>query len=169
MNIGGQQNIQPIELKLVSWPDERLTKKCKEVEIFNEEAFKNLLSAAKQALDVFKGVGLAANQIGFDERFFFANIEFEDDGRYFDGTNMFINPVILTQSNFRFETKREGCLSVPGYWPKIKRYKMVKLTWQNETGESFTKDFSGLDARIVQHEIDHISGKCIASNLIGEK
>ena len=66
------------------------------------------------------------------------------------------NPEIIKKQD-SFETK-EACLSLQGYPKKTKRYKSIKVRWQNENFEWRIKTFSGFEAQIIQHEIDHCDG-----------
>ena len=92
-------------------------------------------------------VGMAANMIGINKRI----IAFEDDGSYM----VMFNPVIVKQSG-AYETD-EGCLSLTGT-RKTKRYKTIKVQWQNEKFQTRLKTFTGWTAEIIQHEIDHCEG-----------
>lgn len=94
-----------------------------------------------------KCVGMAANMIGVQKRI----IVFDDNGTY---TEMF-NPVILRKQE-PFETE-EGCLSLAGIH-KTKRYKTIKVQWQNRKFQTRIKNFNGWTAQIIQHEIDHCDG-----------
>ena len=101
------------------------------------------LSANKDAC-----VGMAANMIGVRKRI----IVFDNEGVYM---TMF-NPEILKMSD-PFET-REGCLSLLGDPRPCKRYKTIKVQWQNEKFQTRIKTFTGWTAQIIQHEIDHCNG-----------
>ena len=92
-------------------------------------------------------VGMAANMIGVSKRI----IVFDNDG-----TDMVMfNPEIIKQSN-PYETE-EGCLSLPGT-RKTKRWKSIKVQYQNEKFQTRFKTFTGWTAQIIQHEIDHCNG-----------
>ena len=95
-----------------------------------------------------KCVGMAANMIGVNKRI----IIFEDDKKYF----VMFNPEIIKKRDV-FETE-ESCLSLLGYPKKTKRYKEIKVRWQNEKFEWRIKTFNGFVAQIIQHEIDHCDG-----------
>lgn len=95
-------------------------------------------------------VGMAANMIGVQKRI----IVFEDNGKY---TEMF-NPEIISGKE-QFEAE-EGCLSLAGT-RKTKRYKTIKVKWQNRDFQYRIKNFTGWTAQIIQHEIDHCNGVLI--------
>ncbi len=110
------------------------------------------LDTARDLLDTLKAhrdgcVGMAANMIGVAKRI----IVFDNDGAYM---TMF-NPEIVKFSE-AYEAE-EGCLSLSGT-RKTKRYKTIKLRYQNEAMQTRLKTFVGWTAQIIQHEIDHCNG-----------
>ena len=92
-------------------------------------------------------VGMASNMIGVNKRI----IAFDNDGEYM----VMFNPEILRKSG-PYETE-EGCLSLTGVRP-VKRWKTIKVQWQNEKFQQRIKNFTGWTAEIIQHEIDHCEG-----------
>ena len=92
-------------------------------------------------------VGMAANMIGVNKRI----IVFGNDGDYV----LMFNPVIVKKSS-PYEVV-EGCLSLTGT-RSVKRYKSIKVQWQNEDFQTRLKTFTGWTAEIIQHEIDHCEG-----------
>ncbi len=97
------------------------------------------------------GIGMAAPQVGISRRFFVSNIA---------GMKVAINPVIVTHSQTR-TSKREGCITRPGFEVYVPRWDTVLLRFVNLSGIVSVKSLSGLEARIAQHEIDHLDGQCI--------
>jgi peptide deformylase len=95
-------------------------------------------------------VGMAANMIGVAKR----AIIFDDNG---SATVMF-NPEIVKCSG-AYETE-EGCLSLTGT-RKAKRFRSIKVQFQNERFETRLKTYTGFTAQIIQHEIDHCNGVLI--------
>lgn len=95
-------------------------------------------------------VGMAANMIGVNKRI----IAFENDGSYM----LMFNPIIVKQSG-AYEAE-EGCLSLSGT-RRTRRYKTIKVQWQNEAFQTRLKTFTGWTAEIIQHEIDHCEGVII--------
>ena len=93
-------------------------------------------------------VGMAANMIGVCKRI----IVFDNEGSYM---TMF-NPVILKAAE-PYDTE-EGCLSLLGGPRPCKRYRTIKVQWQNEQFQTRIKTFTGWPAQIIQHEIDHCEG-----------
>lgn len=92
-------------------------------------------------------VGMAANMIGVNKRI----IAFDNDGEYI----VMFNPEILRKTG-PYDTE-EGCLSLTGVRP-VKRWKTIKVKWQNEKFQLRIKNFTGWTAEIIQHEIDHCEG-----------
>ena len=92
-------------------------------------------------------VGMAANMIGVAKRI----IVFDNEGKYM---TMF-NPEIIRYGE-PYEAE-EGCLSLPGT-RKTKRYRTIKVQYQNERFQTRLQTFSGWTAQIIQHEIDHCNG-----------
>lgn len=93
-------------------------------------------------------VGMAANMIGVTKRI----IAFDNGGSYM----IMLNPVILKSSE-EYETE-EGCLSLLGGPRKTKRFRKIKVQYQNEQLQTRIKTFTGWTAQIIQHEIDHCEG-----------
>ena len=92
-------------------------------------------------------VGMAANMIGVNKRI----IAFDNEGIYM----VMFNPEIIKKSGPY--AAEEGCLSLTGVRP-AKRWKSIKVRWQNEKFQERLKTFTGWTAQIIQHEIDHCEG-----------
>jgi peptide deformylase len=98
------------------------------------------------------GLGLAAPQVGLDMRMCIARF----NGRL---TPM-VNPEITWKSKTT-ETAEEGCLSLPGIWMPVSRSTSIVVRYQTARGESKELRLSDMDARVVQHETDHLDGVLI--------
>lgn len=121
----------------------------------SEPATKVDLQAAQDLLDTLIShkdgcVGMAANMIGVKKRI----IIFDNDGTYM---TMF-NPEIIKFSDP--SEAEEGCLSLEGT-RKTKRYRSIKVQYQNEAFQTRLKTFTDFSAQIIQHEIDHCNGVLI--------
>ena len=92
-------------------------------------------------------VGMAANMIGYRKRIIIVSMGFMDV--------VMVNPVILQRSQ-PYETE-EGCLSLDGV-RKTKRFRKIKVQYQDESFQKHTQDYEGEIAQIIQHEIDHCNG-----------
>ena len=113
------------------------------------------LATAQDLLDTLTAhkdgcVGMAANMIGVSKRI----IAFDNEGKYM----VMFNPEIVKRSE-PYEAE-EGCLSLPGT-RKAKRYRSIKVQYQNEQFQTRFKTFTGWTAQIIQHEIDHCNGVLI--------
>lgn len=96
------------------------------------------------------GIGLAAPQIGINKRLFVMGNE----------AKLFacINPEIIEGHGEIMD--KEGCLSFPELWLNVKRFETIKVRYQNAMGRLIETEFSGLIARVFQHERDHLDGIC---------
>jgi len=111
------------------------------------QAFLDML--VETMLSLGNAAGLAAPQVGRNERFVAVNLK--------RGVEVMINPVIEKRSDSTV-VEEEGCFSVPGVWGNVERAKRITATWLNRHGRRETLDCKGLDAIAIQHEIDHLDG-----------
>ncbi len=100
------------------------------------------------------GIGLAATQVGLLNRVLVYRVE--PDGPL----NALVNPEIEWTGD-ETEWGDEGCLSLPGVLVEVERPVHVRVRAQDEHGEGLTVEASGLEARVIQHEIDHLDGVLI--------
>jgi peptide deformylase len=107
----------------------------------------------------FKGLGLSANQIGTMERVFAMYINFEKR----EAIACF-NPKI-TYYGEQEVFMDEGCLSYPGLWLKVKRPYNIFVNYENVEGELIEEPMKDMEARIFQHEMDHMEGKDFTSHV----
>lgn len=97
-----------------------------------------------------KGIGLAANQVGYSFSLFVMDV----DG---SGAKVFINPEIISEEDE--QEISEGCLSIPGAFMQNNRYENVRVGYYNRNWEYTEDTFNGREAHCIQHEVDHLSGK----------
>lgn len=145
-----------MEYTLSLWDKPNLKTKTRQVEEFGEtiHAVSELCILAMQELD---GVGLAANQIGFDHSLF---VYKNDDNT----VQTLVNPRIV--SLYLPKQKiLEACLSIPEYSFEVPRYTKVTVEAQDLHGNPLTIESEGLKAQIFQHEIDHLNGVRIIDRL----
>jgi len=95
------------------------------------------------------GVGIAAPQVGSPIRVFVAV-----DGKT---PHVVVNPV-MTGKSWRMEDGEEGCLSVPGKYGIVRRYRTFKIKCLDRNGEKVAHEPTGFFARVLQHELDHLDG-----------
>ncbi len=115
-----------------------------------DKKLKFLINDMKKTLYEANGVGLAAPQIAVSKRIFVA-----DDGE--SGFEVYINPQWKPDGE-EMVTESEGCLSVPSYFGEVERYAKVVVQYQDIHGKKKIKKASGLLARCIQHETDHLNG-----------
>ena len=105
-----------------------------------------------------KGIGLAAPQAGVPLRLFIISL----DGSK-ENVKIYVNATVTADGELG--SVEEGCLSVPGIYAKIRRYKECKVTATDLDGNEFTERVEGLHARALQHEYDHIEGMTIVNRM----
>ncbi len=120
------------------------------------------------------GVGLAAPQVNKDIRLFvidteqiFENMDEEEKEEYDDGPGtkgIFINARVVKLGGDEW-SYNEGCLSIPKIREDIYRQETVTLTYQDASFETHTKTFTGITARVILHEYDHIEGKLFIDHI----
>jgi peptide deformylase len=113
-----------------------------------------------------RGVGLAAPQVGLSMRLFIVDASvFEDDEPELkDFKKVFINACVLEETGDEWPFN-EGCLSIPDIREDVYRKRTVKLSYYDENWKHHQEAFSGMAARIIQHEYDHIEGKLFTDKL----
>lgn len=132
-----------------------LREKSQKIDNFQEKEFKTIIKNLRGTLKKTKnGIGLAAQQIGANQRIFVIDAELAKKLKIPD---VFINPII-TKKSFRKEKLEEGCLSVPEIYGFVKRYRQVTVEARDENNNKFILTTKGLLSQIIQHEIDHLNG-----------
>ena len=148
-----------MEILLV--PNEFLRQKAKRlINITNED-----IKIANQMMDTMikaPGVGLAANQVGKLKQI--VTINFEDKENDKRANYILFNPSIIEYSDEKV-IMEEGCLSLPEQYADIERPKKIVLEYIDENEKMIKKEIDGYEARILQHEIDHLSGKLFVDYL----
>ena len=129
--------------------NEILRKKSRSVKVIDRKILK-LIREMGRAMKSEKGVGLAAPQVGESLRIIVVLL----DGK---NTVPMINPDI-TDHSYETECGEEGCLSLPGKWGQVQRYKTILVKYIDEKGEKRILKLEGFNARVAQHEIDHLDG-----------
>jgi len=115
-----------------------------------------------------QGIGLAAPQIGKSIRLFVADTTPLEDEEIGNWKQVFVNPVILEESG-EFWIYEEGCLSIPGIREDVERRERLKIRYYDEKWELHEDEFDGMQARIIQHEYDHIEGILFTDHLTAFK
>jgi peptide deformylase len=131
-----------------------------------DQTLQQQLSDLEDTLALAPGcVGIAAPQIGYSVRVLITDVSETKGGRY--GRLILINPEIIDrQGQVR---GREGCLSVPDFTGNVIRAEDVIVQAQDRNGQQQVFEFSGFEARVVQHEIDHLDGLLFLDRLVSRR
>ncbi len=145
-------------MRILKYGNPVLREKAEEIKKF-DSSLKILAEEMVKVMENNNGIGLAANQIGKPIRLFVAKLN--------EKIYAVVNPKMLPVSGRVIA--EEGCLSIPEVWLDIERYERIKLVGQDVSGKSLELELEGLDARVVQHEIDHLNGVLIVDRISVEK
>lgn len=138
--------------KILRWPDKRLRTACEEITQVNDET-RAIWNDMIETMDAMPGVGLGAPQIGVMLR-----LAVVDTSEARTKRIRLANPEIIDASAImNVHEEASPCLS--GVSAKISRPRGVRVRYLDETGSIIERDFVGLDATSVQHQIDHLDGK----------
>lgn len=152
-------------LPIVAYGDPILKKVCNPIDKDYPELEK-LIEDMFETMYESSGVGLAAPQIGKDIRLFLVDaspfaedesLSDEEKAQLVDFKRVFINAEILEEAGEPWEFE-EGCLSIPDIREKVSREPEILIRYQDENFETHEETITGLAARVVQHEYDHIEG-----------
>jgi peptide deformylase len=143
---------------ILPYPHPALRKLCVPVTRF--DGLPALADLMLEVMDEANGVGLAAPQVGLPWRLFVMRIK----GRPW----VVANPTVTPKSG-RTRVENEGCLSLPGLYFPIRRPDTVMLEAVDATGRPYKTQLSGLAARCVQHETDHLNGNLFVDWLTAEQ
>ena len=152
-------------LPIIAYGDSILKRKGKDISS-DYSKLKELIENMYETMYNAYGVGLAAAQIGLSIRMFIVDTSpfAEDDKLSNDEINelkefkcTFINAKIIKEKGKEW-VFNEGCLSIPNIREDVLRKPHIKIEYQDENFETHIKEFTGLLARVIQHEYDHIEG-----------
>jgi peptide deformylase len=135
------------------WGDPVLKSTARPIDRFDDELRTQIEQMGRIMQDAL-GIGLAATQVGKLQRIVVYRVEPDSP------VNAVVNPVIEWAGS-ELETMEEGCLSLQGVLVDIERPVHVRVSAQDEHGAPITIEASGLEARVLQHEIDHLDGVLI--------
>lgn len=160
--------------KIRIWPDPALSEIAKPVEHFDDD-LKKLVGDMFDTMYEASGIGLAATQIAVAQRVLVIDLDPHKDAANnpdvaaelknwnYSEPKEFINPEILDGQGSIVWT--EGCLSIPGFTEKVKRFERVQVRAYDRNGDAFELDCNGLYAVALQHEVDHLNGKVFVEYL----
>ena len=136
-------------------PDPRLRKLCDPVTEI-DDSIRVLANDMLETMYDAPGLGLAAPQIGVNLRMLVMDCADKDEGEA-PAPTCVINPEIVLTSD-DINVREEGCLSLPGMFSDVERPADLRVRYVDQNGTEHERDFSGLWATCMQHEIDHLNG-----------
>jgi peptide deformylase len=148
-------------MKILHYPHPVLRAKATPVTTISKE----ILIQAGEMLELMyahNGLGLAAPQVGISNQIIVMNVMGKAEEKEFE--RIVINPVILEAKGAQIND-REGCLSFPELFSNVRRFKSVKVQGYDLKGEKIEAQVTGLNARLWQHEIDHLHGHLFIDKL----
>lgn len=143
-----------------------LRKVAEEIDYETYPNLQELITNMFETLKRSEGVGLAAPQVGLSIRMFIVDLDVisDDEPQYKGYLHTFINPEILEEGD-EMSSMSEGCLSIPGINENVKRPTKIRVAYTDENGEDQNRWLEGFEARVFQHEYDHLDGKMFIDHL----
>ena len=161
-------------LPVIAYGDPVLRSECQEIEEGTDMT--SVLKDMRDTMHQASGVGLAAPQVGKSIRLFIVDAspfaeeepENEEEAQNFEilknFKKVFINPIIEEERGKKWAFS-EGCLSIPGIREEVMRENIVKISYFDEKWDFHEEEYTGVAARIIQHEYDHIEGILFTDHL----
>jgi len=146
--------VEGTDLRILKYPHPKLRAPDEEVSVFDDE-LKRIVKEMFLVMYASKGVGLAAPQVGINKRIMVFNPE-GDKKKWLKEVSL-INPKIVAESDGT-DVDVEACLSFPDMQGKVRRHKWIKVEAQDLKGKKIKKKYDGWEARVFQHEYDHLDG-----------
>lgn len=126
-----------------------------------DAAVQDLIGDLFDTMYAARGIGLAANQVSELVRVIV--VDPRPSGPEGSQALALVNPEIREYAGS--ETFEEGCLSVPGVYAQLRRPNRILVRYLEASGEEQTREFTGMMARVIQHEIDHLEGRLFVERL----
>jgi peptide deformylase len=139
--------------------DPVLRQKALPVETF-DETLQGLVADMRETMHAYRGIGLAANQIGVLQRVLVIDVPLDGDRR---ADLALINPVLSARAGSVVD--EEGCLSIPSIYDDVRRAERLHVEAQDLEGKPIAFDAEGYLARVLQHEVDHLDGVMFVDRL----
>ncbi|MEO6149292.1 MAG: peptide deformylase, partial [Mucilaginibacter sp.] len=145
---------------IIAFGDPVLRRKATAIEPDEYPHIKQLVDDMFETMYGARGVGLAAPQIGLSMRLFVidATVFDDEEPELKDFKKAFINAQIMQEEGEEW-LFNEGCLSIPDVREDVSRKPMLKISYYDENWKHHEEVYSGMAARVIQHEYDHIEGK----------
>ncbi|MBB3054548.1 peptide deformylase [Mucilaginibacter gotjawali] len=155
-----------MKFPIIAYGDPVLRRKATAIEPDEYPHIKELIDNMYETMYAAHGVGLAAPQVGLSVRLFVVDASpfAEDDEALTGFKKAFINAQVLEETGDEWPFN-EGCLSIPDIREDVYRCRHVRLSYYDENWKHFEETFTGMAARIIQHEYDHIEGKLFTDKL----
>jgi peptide deformylase len=144
-------------LHILTLPDARLRRVAEAVDSFGEDVLRMFTQLETAMRAGPGGVGIAAPQLGINRRMLTVDCSLARHPCRNHGLLQMANPVIAWRAGEKV-LGREGCLSVPEWVGMVRRAKSVRVRFQDVSGVSCEIEATGFEARVIQHEIDHLDG-----------
>ncbi|MDH5355375.1 MAG: peptide deformylase [Gammaproteobacteria bacterium] len=144
-------------LNILHFPDPKLRTVAKPVTVFDPD-LRQLVRDMFETMYEAPGIGLAATQV--DRHIRLLVMDVSDQG---NNPRCLINPEIIEADGE--EEMDEGCLSVPGFYEKVRRAEHIRVRAKDDKGETIEFEAEGLEAVCIQHEMDHLDGKLFVDYL----
>lgn len=148
-----KQKLAKPPLTIHTLGDRVLRQGSKQIASINDEV-RRLAQQMLQTMYSADGIGLAAPQVGVNKRLIVVDIDPENAARL---PLIMVNPTIK-QFSSDLAVDQEGCLSIPNVFADVRRPSRVVASYRDLTGKPVSLEVSGLLARAIQHEIDHLEG-----------
>ena len=140
-------------MEIVKYPDPVLRRSAEKITTFDSELQKTA-SDMLNTMYTLKGVGLAAPQVGLGLSLLVLNPT--GDPADTDEELVLVNPEVVSRKHLEWD--EEGCLSFPGIYAEVERHRDIVLRYQNLDGEDVEMKSTEFQARVIQHEMDHLQG-----------
>ncbi len=140
-------------MEIVKYPDPVLRRSAEKITTFDSELQKTA-SDMLNTMYTLKGVGLAAPQVGLGLSLLVLNPP--GDPSDTDEELVLVNPEVVSRKHLEWD--EEGCLSFPGIYAEVERHRDIVLRYQNLDGEDVEMKSTEFQARVIQHEMDHLQG-----------
>ncbi len=152
-------------MEILIVPNPILRKKANRLKKIQEQDIK-IANKMMEIMNKAPGVGLAANQVGILKQI--VTINFEDKENNKKANYILFNPSIVNYSDEKV-IMEEGCLSLPEQYADVERSREIIVEYIDASSKTIKKEVDGYEARILQHEIDHLSGKLFVDHLTSLK
>ena len=152
-------------MEILIVPNPILRKKANRLKKIQEQDIK-IANKMMEIMNKAPGVGLAANQVGILKQI--VTINFEDKENNKKANYILFNPSIIRYSDEKV-IMEEGCLSLPEQYADVERSREIVVEYIDASSKTIKKEVDGYEARILQHEIDHLSGTLFVDYLTSLK